>query len=257
MRLTFTAATGKGNRDYQEDRLFASPVDGGHLFAVFDGHGGHECSEFCRTMVIDAFLAVAENPALPFVRDKMRGLFDFLAVRTRAFVAGTTATIAFVSSQADQVCVGVLGDSPAVVKTATDEFWLAPDHNVRSNPHEVQLAKARGCSIYGGYIYPPPSGTYGVTGSGLQMSRAFGDVEMGQIALLREPEIFELPLKAGSFVLLGSDGLLDPSHASTSAASGVTVLAERPDTTAEILVQAALAKPTNDNASAILIRIIE
>jgi len=71
--------------------------------------------------------------------------------------------------------------------------------------------------------------------------------------LNREPEIFRLPLGPESFVLVASDGVFDPSHATSQS----TVIADKIENGAgaQELVDAALAVPTNDNVTAILVEI--
>lgn len=254
MKTKITWATHKGNRGHQEDRVYIHSDNDGTLLAIFDGHGGDEVSQFCANATRIAFDTVAVNPSLPTIEDKLRGLFKYLALHTNSMSAGSTATIAFIPPLNNKIWVGVLGDSPVIVKIDKNQIWKGPEHNVRSNPEEARLAKMRGCTIYGGYMYAPRPAYGGLSAGGLQLSRAFGDADMGD-AVLREPEIFELPLTESSFILLGSDGLLDPSHESSSNASTVTNLIEsRPNVEAQDLVNWAVSVPTNDNASAILVR---
>jgi serine/threonine protein phosphatase PrpC len=112
--------------------------------------------------------------------------------------------------------------------------------------------KAAGGTVYDGYAFAP---TGGLSSAGLQTSRTFGDAEFTSI-LSRDPEIFEIELGSDSFVLVGSDGLFDPSHGSDDAASSIVQLIER-GSDAKVLVQYALGIPTQDNVTAILVRIIE
>ena len=255
MRTVISSATHKGARDYQEDRFVVDVNSDGVLAAVYDGHGGDKCSAFLKTATLDAFNAVADNPALPVIGMKLKGMFEWLAVRTKEFESGSTGTIAYIPPALDKVYVGVLGDSPAIVKLADGQFWIAPDHNVRSNPREAELARARGCTIYGGYMYAPEK-HFGDLAQGLQMSRAFGDADMNS-ALLREPEVFELPIGKDSFVLVGTDGLFDPSHRSSESAKEIAALADIATNEAKNLVNYSVQKPTNDNVTAILVRITE
>ena len=250
MRTVISSATHKGARDYQEDRFVVDVNSDGVLAAVYDGHGSDKCSTFLKTATLDAFNAVADNPALPFIEMKLKGMFEWLNIRTRGLVAGSTATIAYIPPLLDKVYVGVLGDSPAIVKLADGQFWIAPDHNVRSNPREVQLAKERGGMVFNGYLY----GTR-FSSPGLQMSRAFGDCESD--VLLREPEVFELPIGKDSFVLVGTDGLFDPSHRSSESAKEIAALADIATNEAKNLTSYAIQKPTGDNVTCILVRIVE
>jgi serine/threonine protein phosphatase PrpC len=252
MRAPITHATAQGKRDYQEDRYKIDVTNDGILLAVFDGHGGAETSEFCEKNLLGAFNAVADNPSLPFIRDKVWGIFDRLRIRTRENHDGSCVSIVFIPSSLDRAYVGILGDSPVIIKTKDGEYWHSPEHNVNSNPAEVKRLQGLGATVYGGYAYAPNSG---FSASGLQLTRSLGDSEFSSI-LSREPEIFEIPLGLGSFVLVGSDGLFDPSHKSSANASTIVELIEK-GATAGNLVNHALSIPTEDNATSILLRITE
>jgi serine/threonine protein phosphatase PrpC len=242
----------KGNRPYQEDRSFVNITNDGLLLAVFDGHGGESTAEYCRLNLLKAFNAVADDPIYPTIPNKIRGIFDFLNIETEKMTEGTTASIVFIPSTLDRAFVGVLGDSPVIIKNKDNEYWHSPEHNVRSNPKEVARVKAAGGVVFNGYAFAPGGG---FSSAGLQLSRTFGDAEFASI-LSRDPEIFEIELAKDSFVLVGSDGLFDPSHGSDDAASSIVQLVER-GSDAKVLVQYALGIPTQDNVTAILVRIIE
>lgn len=248
MRSTISLATHKGSRGYQEDRNIINQTENGILLAVFDGHGGDEVSDFCEKNILRAFNDVADNNDMPTIPLKIKGIFDFLARLTNDMRAGSTASIVFIPSTMDRAFVGVLGDSPVIIKNKDNEYWIAPEHNVRSNPKEVEEAKKRGGFIHDGYLFGSQP-----FGGGLQMSRALGDASLSDV-LNREPEVFEQTLGAGSFVLVGSDGLLDPSHKSGSAASAITTKIESGEE-APTLVKWAVSVPTNDNVTALLVRI--
>lgn len=242
----------KGARPYQEDRSLIDISNDGLLLAVFDGHGGESTAEFCRANLLLAFNAVADDPTMPTIPNKVRGIFNYLALATNDLREGTTASIVFIPSSLDRAFVGVLGDSPVIIKNKDNEYWHAPEHNVRSNPAEVARVKAAGGTVYGGYAFAPGGG---LSASGLQLSRTLGDSNFSAI-LSRDPEIFEIELGKDSFVLVGSDGLFDPSHGSDDAASSIVQLVEK-GSDAKVLVQYALGIPTQDNVTAILVRIVE
>lgn len=273
MKTIISRTTHKGARDYQEDRIFAASSDKGLLLAVFDGHGGDETSQRCLDILPEAFAAVIDNPSLPFLNDKMWGMFDFLRIRTDRDESGTTASIVYLPASLDTAVVGVLGDSPVVIRTGEgiiqtrgvhkggpnggvatkNEYWKSPEHNVRSNPEEVKRVKAAGGTVFGGYAFPA---TAGLSSSRLQLSRTLGDSYFSSF-LSREPEIFEVPIGVGSFVLLASDGVLDPSHESSAAYDEIIGLVGEKGVSDDLVAHAVFTTHTGDNASAILVRIIE
>jgi len=269
MRSLINFATHRGKRPYQEDRYKYDVTEDGVLLAVFDGHGGSGVSEFCENNLLAAFNAVADAPELPTIPDKIRGIFDYLNSYTKGSHDGSTASFVFIPSTLTRAYVGILGDSPVIIKTGegelmdrqanlgkvvkSGEYWHSPEHNVRSNPAEVKRVTAAGGYVYDGYAF---SGRGSLTSGGLQLSRTLGDRDFDDI-LSRDPEIFEVPLAAGSFVLVGTDGLLDPGHKSSAAAQEIVTLIERGADAGQLVHQAAIAKPTGDNVTALLLRVTE
>jgi len=240
--IKVTEASEKGLRPYQEDRYVISKIPHeGYLLATFDGHGGSECADYCAENLVSLFhSAAAEDDILENV---IRNVFKLLNLGTEYMGSGCAASIAFIPENGSEVIVGVLGDAPVLVKKKDGELWLAPEHNVRTNEAEASAAKDRGGFIQGGYLFGSRFGS-----GGLQMSRALGDCNID--VLNREPEIFRLPIDLGSFVLVGTDGLFDPSHA-TSPVEFIAAAIES-GSNARDLVQRALAIPTGDNVTAIL-----
>lgn len=245
MNFDVTQATEKGRRDYQEDRkvVYWSPGGNGYLLAVFDGHGGSECANYCAERLIALSHEVKSSSNC--LEASFRSLFHYLSDETEYMGSGCAASLAFIPADGRYVIIGVLGDAPVLVKKADGEVWLAPEHNVRSNRAEADAAIARGGFVQSGYLFTR------LSGSGLQMSRALGDRYLGPV-LNREPEVFTLPTGPGSFVLVASDGLFDPSH-ETNPSVGIAQAIEA-GVDASKLVEAALAIPTYDNVTAILVK---
>jgi serine/threonine protein phosphatase PrpC len=73
--------------------------------------------------------------------------------------------------------------------------------------------------------------------------------------LSREPEVFSLALYKGKFVLMCSDGAVDPSHAAAKASIDSIVALVEAGGDAQEIVERALAVPTRDNVTAILVRL--
>lgn len=242
-----TQASEKGQRGYQEDRSVVYWIpDEGYLLAVFDGHGGFETAEYCAKNLIEIYYEVRNNLLVPNFETIMRGIFQVLNKRTQHMGSGCAASIAIIKADGSEVITGILGDAPVLVKKADGELWLSPEHNVRSNPSEVKAAQERGGFVSGGYLFASYSG------GGLQMSRALGDTNLDKV-LSREPEIFRLLVGVGSFVLVASDGLFDPSH--QDDLSEATAVAIERGLDAEKLVKIALSVPTRDNVTAILVKL--
>lgn len=252
MKFEMTVATQMGRRPYQEDRNVVYWIpDVGYLLAVFDGHGGTSAAEYCSQRLIPLCHEVYDNflfPVRPTVSFEiwLRQIFKVLNDDTELFGPGCAASIVFIPKDGSEAVVGVLGDAPVLVKKADGALWLSPEHNVRTNREEADAAIARGGFVQSGYLF------IGQSGGGLQMSRALGDRHLGPV-LNREPQIFRVPVGAGSFVLVASDGLFDPSHAS-NVSEQIAAHIEG-GALAEELVQNAVNEPTYDNVTAILVKL--
>ena len=250
LQLTPVAtATHKGRRPYQEDRFFTASMPQGLCFGVFDGHGGYECAHKASEMFPGLFVdELGEPGATP--QDAFLKAFEQLNDTTKDMHEGTTASVAYIPWSADIVHVAVLGDSPVIVKRGDGSIWIAPEHNVRTNKAEAEAAIARGGIVDRGYLFTD----LGDNAIGLQMARALGDKDLDKV-LNRVPEISSQVLGIGSFVLVCSDGALDPGHRDAEAAAKSVIEIIQTGGDAQNIVSRAINVPTGDNVSALLVRV--
>jgi serine/threonine protein phosphatase PrpC len=163
--------------------------------------------------------------------------------------AGSTASLVFIPKDESRVDVAVLGDSPVLVSRPDGSIWVSPEHNIRTNEAEADAAIKRGGFVHSGYLFAS------YDGDGLQMSRALGDYELDRV-LSREPEVFSHVLGKDSWVLVCSDGAVDPGHGAAQANIDTIVrMIEDEDADAQDIVDRALAAKTGDNVTAILVRL--
>jgi len=253
-----THATAVGSRSYQEDRYFTAIHQDGLLFGVFDGHGGEGCSTYLADHFFGSFFFHSDNPKINNARQAFRETFAAMAKETHDMVDGSTASVVWIPNTEkekgglkctkaiqDTAIVAILGDSPVVIGTPRG-FHLSPDHNARSNDKECQAAVKRGARWDGDYLW---NQHWGSRAHGLQMARAFGDVDLP--FLRRVPQIYTRPIH--DFVLIGTDGLFDPGHTLASRVPDIVTMV-RVGHTAEQLVEIAVDLPTGDNVTAILWR---
>ena len=245
--MKLSTATDRGTRFYQEDEILAENTPEGHLLAIADGHGGEQVSRLVCSVLPDFWRKAGGGS----VANRFSSLFENLHDLTKNFDSGSTLSVVFVPAQGKTAHVAVLGDSPVVIKDADGVVSFSPDHNVRSNQAEARAGVARGGVIQNGYLMTD----YSDLAEGLQMSRALGDKGMGNI-LSRVPDVYEVKLGPDSWILVASDGLLDPTHIKKESKHYKAIFAalENPDTTAQDLVAMAVKAKTNDNVSVILFR---
>lgn len=244
--MNITKATAQGLRDYQEDRFVCSRGKDGLIVAVMDGHGGASTSSRLANALPRIWKKHIVFPAS--IVTAIQNTFRDLHYLTSEMTEGSTMSFVFIPKPLDVVYVAILGDSPVVIQTASGDIDVSPQHNARSNPAELAAARERGANYYGGYI----TTRYG--GHGIQMTRVMGDSDLRQI-VNREPEIYVRDLNADSFVLVATDGLFDPANENTKVVAGAVAQYIREGATAEELVNRAVATPTGDNVTAILIRV--
>lgn len=241
-----------GGRSHQEDRFLVERIavetarisSCGWLFGVMDGHNGSGVADFAAATLREYFShdLLATNG---FIVKALRSTVARLNEETRHQDAGSTLSMVYVPD--DEACayVAVLGDSPVVIRDAEGKLYVGPEHNARSNEKELKGALARGARFDGGYLFDPKQEGY----YGLQLTRALGDAPLDRI-LRREPEIARVKLGEGGWILVATDGLLDPSHTKSADRLKSLVLRIEIGEEAESLVMRCLG----DNATAILWR---
>ncbi len=244
-----THATTQGGRSHQEDRYVEEWIDdvggiSGWLLAVFDGHRSAETSALAADQLVPLFKYQLETNSVP-----MTALFEtvFATLRdlTVDHLSGSTASIAFISADAQEVTIGVLGDSPIAILDAQGQMFLGADHNVRTNLQERSAAEERGGVYREGYLEDRRQ-----PGTGLQMGRALGDRELDRI-LSRSPDIQTIPLGGRGIVMVGSDGLLVPLNPLPSQLRTLLSLIQQGGS-ADVVVQNAMTRAIGDNITALV-----
>jgi serine/threonine protein phosphatase PrpC len=241
-----SSASHKGQRSYQEDRLFVATYEQGTLIGVFDGHGGSDTSQFAVDTLPSLFADLISTPNIK-PRVALTKAIHKLAIETDYYVPGTTLSLAFIPSNRKFVYCAVIGDSPIIIKDSKGAINIGPDHNVRTNMEEKRAAEERGGFVHGGYLYAS------YDGPGLQMARALGDSHLRRV-LSRKPEIYTVRVNKDSFVLVATDGAFDPGHYDFKKSAEAVVKLVEEGGEAQAIVDHAVKIKTGDNVSALLAR---
>ena len=186
-----------------QDRVVAEELGPGvMLAAIFDGHGKtSDVANYCARTIRHHLAHVREGSA----QEYLITAYQRLACETvGAETSGSTASTVLLFDSG-LVVSAVLGDSLILVKQ-NGAIWQSPDHNVVSNEKERMRVIARGGEYRDGYIFSPK------TGARHQVTRAFGDMHMHGI-LSSQPEIFTHRVEPGEWVVVMSDGIVDPTWA--------------------------------------------
>jgi protein phosphatase 1L len=205
-------STIQGRRAEQEDRFAVLPRIGATcgFYAVFDGHGGNDCSRYAAATMHEHLLASAA-----FRTGDMRtALKDAIAATEAGFLriaharklqAGSTALAAIVCApEGDgwgELTVAHLGDSRAVLCRAGKAVALTVDHKPDDASERARIEAQGGFVTERGYCMR----VQGV----LAMSRALGN-RLLKPYVSDEPTVSSFPLaQHDSFFVLASDGLYD------------------------------------------------
>ena len=246
LQLPVTSSTHKGLRPYQEDRLIIATYEQGFLLGVFDGHGGADTAHLASEEIPGYFAdEITEEGATP--KTALENAIRKVVIQTQSFGPGSTLSLAWIPAKGDTVTCAVIGDSPIIVKDADGKINISPEHNVRTNYEERRAAEARGGFVSDGYLFQSYSGM------GLQMARALGDTHLDKV-LSRVPDIYEVKVGAGSFVIVASDGSFDPGHYGFEKAAEEVVKLVEGGGDAKAIVDRAVKIKTGDNTTAIVAR---
>ena len=248
----------QGRRPYMEDRYDVRGEISGDpaktMYAVFDGHGGSNASEFCteavyRNIVTSGLLEKSTKRALRTALLHTDDEYLRLANRNNKD-DGTTAIVVYVNGR-DITCTNV-GDSRAILVLRNGgAIPLSIDHKPnRKDERERIEALGGSVSLWG---------VWRVEGC-LAVSRAIGD-RMLKDYVSAEPEILERTItKDDAFIIVATDGLWDVLSNQTVAQISCTV-AKRSERgvqeVAEALAQDAYAKGSTDNISVIVLDLRE
>jgi len=246
--MEVTQFSAQNRRAYQEDRSFFKITKTvGVLLGVFDGHGGKWVAEIASSAAPREFHSLSKETKKD-PDSTLLQIYNKLASLTNDHTCGSSASIVWLKDNVAHIAV--LGDSPVIIKDANGQIWKSPEHNVRTNLAEAQAAEARGGKIsVNGYLFDK----WQIDGPGLQMSRALGDRDLNRV-LLREPEIFHIPVNENSWILICSDGLMDPSHIAGDTLPIVVDFIEK-GADAEDLVKAMANIQRDDNSTAVLVKL--
>ncbi len=206
-----------GSRFSKEDRylvhtFYFNDYLGGTLLAVMDGYNGKQVAELCKESIPKLF-----NPTgFKDIKNALRRLIlelNKIAGETgyRGYSSGSCISIACIPKNFKRVYVAVLGDIRVITLDRYENIYISPEHNIRTNEEERNMAIKRGGIYSKDYMYIPQSMAHDRSPKGRQVSRALGDIQMGDI-VSHEPLLYSVPLGPKSIVVVASDGMLDPTH---------------------------------------------
>ena len=228
----------QGKRPSMEDSydVFIDENEQFNIFSVYDGHGGYECAEFCKTHLNKLVYKnlVEHNTCKPGgsetkqsgnAGDAVRAAFSTvdnlycrLCEADANRVDGSTATVVVHDLEKERLLTASVGDSRAILFQYGDLLTARPtgDRNISSNItvlNTIHLAsdsaEAKRIVRAGGKIVSS-NGMPRVEGV-LMVSRAIGDSYLKKL-VISEPSLTTHEISGGDqirIIIIGSDGLFD------------------------------------------------
>lgn len=208
------SVTLKGKRDQNEDKheiiLNSNNNDKNlnnvNFFAVYDGHGGKQVSEYVHKNMTKYFMN--KKVSYPLQKQYVVDIFDGTQIHLKsndqqiANHCGTTALIVvhFNYNDMDYLNIMNLGDCRCILCRDNLALPLTKDHKPHW-PEEVHRIKNLGGKItFDGYDWRIKD---------LSVSRAFGDIDAVPYVTHR-PDLFRYKLdKNDKFIVIACDGLWD------------------------------------------------
>ncbi|CAM9692945.1 unnamed protein product [Phaeothamnion confervicola] len=278
-RILCSQFSTQGPRHANEDRmLFSADVHGDagtefqpeapvSCFGVMDGHGGHECAQFCVDQLVynlagaDCWqrddLGVKEKlrAAVAYALDAAEETFLRHAVEN---ADNSGACVVFGAFSCGHLCVANVGDCRAALHRSGTDTATAVELTVAhrsSNPEERRRIEASGGMLVN-------NRAFGV----LEPSRTIGDWDVKSHcpgAVVADPHFAEVTLMRqapgadGTCLVLGSDGVWDVVQTPLAIAAARKALkklrksAEKDP--ARALVRVALRNGTMDDATAMVL----
>lgn len=235
--IAWAAGTDIGRkRSHNEDSLLAGPA----VFAVADGMGGHAAGDVASRIVVEQLAGLGPVGAVSIddIVAALEGAAAELAKLAEELGegAGTTVTGAALGEHQGEAIwlVFNIGDSRTYVIEDGEAWAVTRDHSV---VHELVLA-----GLW-------PKGREAEHPAVNVVTRAIG---FGESAV---PDVTAVPVRAGSRLLLCSDGL--SGEVPSPQLDELVVAAPDPDAAVVSLIAAALDAGGRDNVTAIVIDVIE
>jgi len=278
--MQVTTSSLQGVRDYQEDRIIYRDgfVAGYAVAAVFDGHVGDAASEYMIKNLVSVLKTEMNKTS-----QMQKVLFNtvknlefsyagkgYTSVLDKGYsehlkelpnIPGTTAVICVIDKKNNVLYAANVGDSRAILVRNGRAYQITADHSMHIiGPDTFKLfERDKSAFVKEGYLWT----TNGEAGEdfGLNVIRTLGDpLFKGRFNphILQskdkydiigwQPDLFCYQLKKGDTLILGSDGVYN-------FISNVETARAALKGGAEMVTKTALKEGSNDNISAIVIKL--
>lgn len=206
----------QGRRYQMEDAHFFQENEKGILLGVFDGHNGIEVARYACYRFQELFFSILED-------DVSKAFFTVFATIQEEIEnkhsewesIGSTAVVSYIEKATNYVYTATLGDSEANIyrkigkKRKSLPLSCIRNWGTKRDAYSAKLALGEAIPFKKNSkeMRHPPPGISVHSGSGLNVSRALGDVLFKGV--IHSPKITLTTLLPGDILLLACDGLKD------------------------------------------------
>ncbi|XP_021282986.1 probable protein phosphatase 2C 58 [Herrania umbratica] len=244
----FHCMKGKSNHDMEDYVVseFKKKDDGElGLFAIFDGHLGHDVAKYLQNHLFDNILK--EHDFWTQTEDAIRRAYHStdaeILDKTRLLGRGGSTAVTAILINGQKLVVANVGDSRAVICKNGVAEQLSVDHEPSK---EKRMIESRG-----GFVSNLPGDVPRVDGQ-LAVARAFGDKSL-KLHLSSEPDVTVVAIGDDvEFIILASDGIWKVM--SNQEAVDTIKNIKDAQSAAKLLIEAAVSKKSKDDISCIVVR---
>jgi len=170
------------------------------LFAIFDGHGGKEVSEYLQKNfheILKKNILKSNFKIENSIGDSFLEIDSILKQTNNFKMTGSTATIILIDNNI--IYCGNVGDSSSFYITKDKIIKMTKVHNTKNEKEIERIKKCNGL-VFNGKVY-----------GSLSLTRCIGDFDFKDNGVIAKPTISKQIIHKGisRFVVLGSDGVWD------------------------------------------------
>lgn len=266
-------------RNYNEDSVSIIPKLNrrGDFFAIFDGHGGKNCSLFLQQnfhTYIKNFTNEDINKAVSECENDFFSKHAFNEKGELVDRSGSCAVFVIVTND-NKGIISNIGDSRCVIINKDNEITFSTrDHKPSDKGEHDRIIKAGGSVYQNPMTYPVvqngeliKNGPHRILPGRLSVSRSIGDAEAkdprfggNENVLISTPEIYNInAINDNRYIILGCDGIFDVL--TNDELIFCVTLAEKHSrenvagTAADYILKSAMLKESFDNISVIVIKL--
>ncbi|KAK9071046.1 hypothetical protein SSX86_009614 [Deinandra increscens subsp. villosa] len=248
IKYGFSLVKGKANHpmeDYHVSKFTSYRGRELGLFAIYDGHLGHNVPAYLQKHLFSNILKEGE-----FLKDPFRSISKAYERTDQAILShnpdlgrgGSTAVTAMLID-GRKLWVANVGDSRAVLSKRGQAIQMSTDHEPNNERGSIENR--------GGFVSNMPGDVARVNGQ-LAVSRAFGDKNL-KSHLRSDPDVSNSDIDANNEILiLASDGLW--KVVTNQEAVDIAVKIKDPKKAAKQLADEALNRESKDDISVIVVR---